>query len=382
MAFRPAQIVGPRSSLAHTAIDTRALNAGLDTLNQTMHRNALLERQDREFEARERARQAAAGRAGAAQSLAQRRFDLEQKRFDANQAFRDRQIGLQESAAAEKSAEKARQRFGAVAQYIGTQEDPEVRAQLWSRVTQDPRVQKSLTEYGLELDDVDGGIGLMIAEARGLQDPLERDLLGARIGLTDAQTDKLNRESAAEATASVDRGKFKSAQDRIKFQNDLAKRFTNETKSFKDGQEAFGRVRTAVAAGQMDTGAADLALVFSYMKMLDPGSVVRETEFANAQNSAGVPGYVRNVWNKLRNGQFLTNQQRQDFLRLATDINQDVERRFQDRRAVFVRQAIEAGVDPEIVAPNFAQFGQSATIGNATTSEGGLPPGVTVRRTR
>jgi hypothetical protein len=29
-----------------------------------------------------------------------------------------------------------------------------------------------------------------------------------------------------------------------------------------------------------------MAMIFAFMKMLDPSSVVRETEFANAQNAA------------------------------------------------------------------------------------------------
>jgi len=36
--------------------------------------------------------------------------------------------------------------------------------------------------------------------------------------------------------------------------------------------------------------------------MLDPGSVVRESEFATAQNAAGVPDQVRNMYNKVLSG--------------------------------------------------------------------------------
>jgi hypothetical protein len=50
------------------------------------------------------------------------------------------------------------------------------------------------------------------------------------------------------------------------------------------------------------------------MKMLDPGSVVREQEFANAQNAAGVPERVRAAYNNALRGERLTDNTRADFL--------------------------------------------------------------------
>ena len=58
-------------------------------------------------------------------------------------------------------------------------------------------------------------------------------------------------------------------------------------------------------------------MIFAYMKMLDPGSVVREQEFANAQNAAGVPDQVRNAYNKALRGERLNPAQRAEFLRSA-----------------------------------------------------------------
>ncbi len=49
------------------------------------------------------------------------------------------------------------------------------------------------------------------------------------------------------------------------------------------------------------------------MKMLDPGSVVREGEFATASNSAGIPTAVQNIYNRALSGQRLTDGQRKTF---------------------------------------------------------------------
>jgi hypothetical protein len=63
--------------------------------------------------------------------------------------------------------------------------------------------------------------------------------------------------------------------------------------------------------------AGDLALIFSYMKLLDPGSVVREGEFATAEKAAGVPDVIKNMYNKALNGTRLTESQRAQFVNQA-----------------------------------------------------------------
>ena len=88
----------------------------------------------------------------------------------------------------------------------------------------------------------------------------------------------------------------------------LAKEYQANTKNFTDVQEAYRRIQAAE-----DNAAGDLSLIFSYMKMLDPGSVVREGEFANAQNAAGVPQRVVNLYNKLLEGERLGDKQRKQF---------------------------------------------------------------------
>lgn len=63
-----------------------------------------------------------------------------------------------------------------------------------------------------------------------------------------------------------------------------------------------------------------MALIFNYMKMLDPGSTVREGEFANAQNAASVPTRVRNMYNRAATGERLDEAQRADFFNQAQNI--------------------------------------------------------------
>ena len=83
------------------------------------------------------------------------------------------------------------------------------------------------------------------------------------------------------------------------------------TKRTFEIREAYNRVQ---AAAEDPSAAGDLALIFNFMKMQDPGSVVREGEFATAQNAAGVPDRIRNLYNKAITGQRLNPEQRKDFV--------------------------------------------------------------------
>ena len=56
------------------------------------------------------------------------------------------------------------------------------------------------------------------------------------------------------------------------------------------------------------------------MKMLDPGSVVRESEFANAQNAQGVPELIRSQFNRVQEGERLTTDSRAKFLQSAENL--------------------------------------------------------------
>lgn len=105
-----------------------------------------------------------------------------------------------------------------------------------------------------------------------------------------------------------------------KAEADLRKEFNArpEVKEFRDIDNSYRTIKR-LFSGE-GSAAGDIAGIFSFMKMLDPGSVVREGEFANAQNAAGVPDRIRNLYNKTLNGQRLNPKQRQDFINQAESI--------------------------------------------------------------
>jgi len=97
-------------------------------------------------------------------------------------------------------------------------------------------------------------------------------------------------------------------------ENTLRSQYLDKTKDYTGIAQAYSKIE---AAAKDPSAAGDLSLIFGYMKILDPASVVRETEFANAQNAAGVPDRIRNLWNKALRGERLNESQRDDFVNSA-----------------------------------------------------------------
>jgi len=97
----------------------------------------------------------------------------------------------------------------------------------------------------------------------------------------------------------------------FKQEGQLRDKFQALTKEFRQVRDSYTRV---VASGKDPSAAGDLALIFNFMKVLDPGSVVRESEFATAQNSGGVDDRTRAAYNRVLNGERLAPRIRNDFL--------------------------------------------------------------------
>lgn len=83
---------------------------------------------------------------------------------------------------------------------------------------------------------------------------------------------------------------------------------------YRDMQTYYDKI---VASASNKNAAWDMALIFAYMKMLDPGSVVREWEFANAQQATWIPARVINAYNNALSGTRLSQEQRAEFTTLA-----------------------------------------------------------------
>lgn len=132
--------------------------------------------------------------------------------------------------------------------------------------------------------------------------------------------------------------------------NKLADDFARDSKDFVARGQSYG---TVLAASKDATPAGDLSLIFAYMKMLDPGSVVREGEFATAQNAAAVPDRVRNLYNRVVDGTRLTPEQRADFTNQAKNVYSAAQRRQTAIVQTYTDRAQVANVPANLVVMDY-----------------------------
>jgi len=88
-------------------------------------------------------------------------------------------------------------------------------------------------------------------------------------------------------------------------------------KDFSDMKSSYGQVISALGQG---TPIGDVAGATKVMKLLDPGSVVRESELGIAMAAAGRMDRLQNYFNNMMTGQKLTPQQRDDFKALSNEL--------------------------------------------------------------
>ena len=105
------------------------------------------------------------------------------------------------------------------------------------------------------------------------------------------------------------------------FENEmkLAGAFKQEPiyKDYNDMKSSFGQVVSSLSQG---TPIGDVAGATKVMKLLDPGSVVRETELGIAMAAAGRMDRLNNYFTNMMTGQKLTPTQREDFKALSNEL--------------------------------------------------------------
>ena len=137
--------------------------------------------------------------------------------------------------------------------------------------------------------------------------------------------------------------------DRFKNENTLRDEYVAQTAPFRTVQDAYSKIKST-----SDTGAGDMSLLYSYVKLLDPGSVVRESEFATAAASGSFGERVQGAVNQILSGQRLPASLRQAFKEEAEKIyttQSESAKRIEDQ---YRGLATSYGLDPSRVIINYA----------------------------
>jgi len=137
---------------------------------------------------------------------------------------------------------------------------------------------------------------------------------------------------------------------------DLRTDYTKAAEPFEKKRVAYQNIVSAyegAVANPDNPGPADIALIFSYMKMLDPGSTVMQGEYANAANAGGVPENIITLYNNLRKGDKLSPDLRDAFLDQATAQYQSQLSSYSTTRQTYQDLARQRGLNPDEVAPDY-----------------------------
>jgi hypothetical protein len=164
--------------------------------------------------------------------------------------------------------------------------------------------------------------------AKNLKDSKKQDVISSNVGkslgginpalqpLADALIANAKEMSAAEIQSSIMDIRKKNADFKVGTEKELRNEF-NSLPAIKEFSTVETSHRQINAALSNPSAANDLAAATKFMKLLDPGSVVRESELGMAMRATGAFEVVQNYFQKLQNGQVLNPDQRADFKKSA-----------------------------------------------------------------
>ena len=119
---------------------------------------------------------------------------------------------------------------------------------------------------------------------------------------------------------------------------------------YKNHQDTESAHRQISSSLKMGSPASDLAAATKIMKILDPGSVVRESELAMAMAAVGVEDKIVNAIPMLLSGQKLTPTQRKDFQNLADKLYNESTKQYKAKRFEYENIAERNGLNaPDVV---------------------------------
>lgn len=152
------------------------------------------------------------------------------------------------------------------------------------------------------------------------------------------------------ADPSSDSGKAKNQQ--FQQENTLRDEFSKLTADFRIVQTSYENIRTAAKAND---GAGDMSMLYSYVRLLDPTSVVRESEFATAAASGSFGERVQGAVARVLSGARMPESLRESFVRESKNLYETQRKSHDDVADKYERLATKSGLDPEKVVTRYTR---------------------------
>lgn len=200
--------------------------------------------------------------------------------------------------------------------------------------------------------------GLETAEQRR-QDALERSRQAdefKRLGLDLQQQGLQLRRDIAASKPQDDSKKFR-------VEDNLRSEFLKRADKIREGTSHAQNVVTLLSDPKIKNDPTkQVSLVFSFGKMLDPESVVRESEYALIANARGLFDSLQQMIPQLQTGAKLTPAQLQSMQGIAQQMLGGAGTRIDALSQYYDNLAKRRGVDPENVLPSYATKGAGGKV--------------------
>jgi len=137
---------------------------------------------------------------------------------------------------------------------------------------------------------------------------------------------------------------FKTPADQRQFANKLRDDYRADLRAFETIRNNYENIMNAP-----ETGTGDYARIVSYAKMLDPTSVVRETEAGMVIESAGIPEAIKGRLSYLLGKGTLGDTARQQLMESAQEVYLARENEAASKARNYLWMAEKAGIDPRAI---------------------------------
>jgi len=152
---------------------------------------------------------------------------------------------------------------------------------------------------------------------------------------------------------------------------ELRKEFTAQAKPFIEIGQAYQKIEKAALN---PSPAGDISLIFGFMKILDPGSTVREGEYATARQAGSINDRILGLYNKAVSGEGLAPNVRADFLAQSRNLIESQRTLSQDLIDRYTTAASQYNLDPSRVTFDpFKQVRTPQKIINQNINPSALP---------
>jgi hypothetical protein len=226
--------------------------------------------------------------------------------------------------------------------------------------------ENQLYGYSKQQTQMQGDLGKAIEDAHKISLKYGSDSKEAQLAAQNVNLIMEQKQSDIASTASNLLNK--ANKNNMSQESVLRKEVQSLNKNYMTVQDNFNKIQT-IAQNYNSTGPnaaqnfgpSDTALIFNFMKILDPTSVVRESEFATAANSGGVPQAIQAEYNRVLKGGVLSPTMRNEFIRTSKQLYEASKKSYDQNNQTYRNLATSLGVDPNNVVLNVNSTIQSGT---------------------